>query len=452
MPVADLYAVTASLRNLVRYNVWRIAGINATVTDLPPERAEESGTSNLNLHLFHAVEDPSKRNEFAPDALGPFPVKEAPLPLILYYVLTAHSPGDDPPDIAGQQRLMGLAMKTLHDFPEFDDRLILPTPPLSDPQPVFDPGMRGNQNRIQVFPRQLTPEESINFWSAAQNHTARLTAYYDVRSTLMPPDEVEQRAGLVTSYGLGVAPGGRPRLTGTSSVQTVLLPAALGGGTLSTTRSPAEAAIGSTAIPSAARVTATGSDLGDGSAESLILSGPAGEIEVDPLANPGWAIGLSGDRLSFTLQPSAQVLRDGAIAVLPVPPGLYGLAVARRRALAVSDGPPRSVTSRSNAVPFSVGAAAAAVATLGAPPRLRIDLAPGVDAQALEPETEITIAGEVYLRHPPLPPGPVLAGEFGAVSPARIEVMLTFDPGDGETRAVRLGLAGVDCAPFWIGP
>lgn len=452
MPVADLSAVTASLRNLLRYNVWRIAGINVTVTDLPPERADEADTNNLNLHLFHAIEDPSKRNEFAPDALGAFPIKETPLPLILYYVLTAHGAGDDPPDIAGQQRLMGLAMKTMHDFPAFDDRLVLPTPPLSDPQPVFDPAMRGNQNRIQIIPRQLTPEESVNFWSAAQNHTARLTAYYDVRSTLMPPDEVEVRAGLVTSYGLGVAPGGRPRLTGTSSVQTVVLPAALGAGTLATSRSPAEAALGSTAVPSAARVTATGSDLGDGSAESLILTGPGGEIEIDPVANPGWSVTLSGTRLSFTVQPTVQALRDGAIVILPVPPGLYGLAVARRRALAVSNGPPRSITSRSNAVPLAIGAAVAATATLGGPPRLRIDLAPGVDAQGLEAATEISVAGEVYQRHPPLPPGPVLPGEFSAVSPTRIEVMLTFDPADGETRAVRLGISGVDCAPFWIGP
>lgn len=444
MPVADLSAVTTSLRNLVRYNIWRIAGINAAVTDLPPELAEDSGGSNLNLHLFHAVEDPSKRNEFALDAMGPYPIKETPLPLILYYVLTAHSVTNDPPDIAGQQRLMGLAMKTLHDYPAFDDTLMLPTPPLNVVQPVFDPAMRGNQNRIEVIPRQLTPEESVNFWSAAQNHTARLTAYYDVRSTLLPPDEVEQRAGLVTSYGLGVTPGGRPRLTATSSVQSIALPAALGGGTLATTLTPAESALGSGA---GARVNATGNDLGDGSAETLVLAGPTGEIEVDPVANPAWAVRLSGDRLSFTVQPTALILRDGAIVQEPVLPGVYGLAVARRRALAVASGPPRSATTRSNRVPLAIGASIAATATLAAPSRLRIDLAPGVNAQTVE--AEVSIAGEVYQR---TAAGPVLAGEFRAVSPTRFEVMLTFDPADGQTRPVRLGIAGIDCAPFWIAP
>ena len=119
----------------------------------------------------------------------------------------------------------------------------------------------------------------------------------------------------------------------------------------------------------------------------------------------------------------------------------------RRRALAVASGPPRSATTRSNRVPLAIGASIAATATLAAPSRLRIDLAPGVNAQTVE--AEVSIAGEVYQR---TAAGPVLAGEFRAVSPTRFEVMLTFDPADGQTRPVRLGIAGIDCAPFWIAP
>lgn len=457
MPVADLYAVTASLRNLLRYNIWRIAGLNASVTDMAPEQAEELGSSNLNLHLFHAVEDPSKRNEFARDAQGAFPIRETPLPLILYYVLTAHSPGDEPPDIAGQQRLMGLAMKTFHDFPAFGDTLEMRPPPLPPSQtplePVFDAALRGQQNRIEIIPRQLTPEESINFWSAAQNHTARLSAYYDVRSTLLMPDAVEERAGLVTGYGLGVIPGGRPRLTATSSVQVLALPAALGGGTLSTTLSPAEAALGSVTVPSGAQVTATGFDLGDGSAETLLLSGPSGEVEVDPTANPDWEIRISGDRLSLTVRPTALTLRNGTFYPFPIRPGTYTLTLRRRRTLAVSGGPPRSAVTQSNRVPLAVGATVAVTAVLPGPPSLlRIDLGPGTDALALADETEISIGGEVYPRDPLPLPSPLPAGSFRPVLANRIEVALTFDPADGQTRAVRLGISGVDCAPFWIAP
>lgn len=450
MAVADLYAVTASLRSLVRLNIWRIAGITVTVTDLPPEKAEEEDLSNLNLHLFHAVEDASKRNEFPIDSLGGFPIAEAPLPLILYYVLTAHSPSSEP-DIPGQQRLMGLAMKTFHDFPAFDDRLELPTPVTNILTPVFDASMRGRQNKIEIIPRQLTPEESVNFWSAAQNHTARLTAYYEVRSTLLPPDEPDTQAGLVTSYGLGVSVGGRPRLNATSSVQTVTMPPSIGGGTLATAISPAEAAIGSTATPSAARVTATGHDLGDGSAETLLLTGPEGNIEIDPLANPDWAIRLRGDALSLVVQPSALALLGGAIATVPILPGVHSLAVRRRRPLAVSSGPPRNVTTQSNAVPIAIGANVAGSSVL-AGPRLRIDLSPGVDALLAEPDSALSIAGVMYRLHPSSEPGALLAGEYRAVSATRFEAMLDFDPADGEIRLVRFGIAGVDSAPFWVTP
>lgn len=456
MAVADLYAVTASLRNLLRYNIMRIAGFDPSVTVMAPERAEELAMSNLNLHLFHAVEDPSKRNEFARDAQGPFPIRETPLPLILYYVLTAHSTGvGDMPDIAGQQRMMGLAMKTFHDYPAFDETLKLSIPPSNTKQQVFDATLSGQQSRIEIIPRQLTPEESINFWSAAQNHTARLSAYYDVRSTLLMPDAVEERAGLVTGYGLGVIPGGRPRLTETSSVQVIALPAALGGGILSTTLSPAEVALGSVTVPSGAQVTATGFDLGDGSTETLLLSGPSGEVEVDPTANPDWEIRISGDRLSLTVRPTALTLRNGTFYPFPIRPGVHTLALRRRRALAVSGGPPRSAVTQSNRLPLAVGATVTDAVTVVLPlepPLLRIDLGPGADALALANETEISIAGEVY----PLDPLPLLsprpAGSFRPVLANRIEVALTFDPADGQTRAVRLGIAGVDCAPFWIAP
>lgn len=453
MAVADLYGVTATLRNLVRFNIWRLTGLNIAVTDLPPEKADELGGSNLNLHLFHAVEDASKRNEFALDAMGDFPIKETPLPLVLYYVLTAHSLGDDPPDIPGQHRLMGLAMKTLHDFPSFTERLELPAPPLNALQPVFDTALRGDKNKIEIIPRQITPEESVNFWSAALNHTARLTAYYEVRSTLLPPDDIEERAGLVLSYGLGVIPGGRPRLDGASTVQTAVLPAALGGGILQTVLRPGEAAIGSSASPSAAQVTVTGTDVGDGTSETLVLTGADGEIEIDPTANPAWAVSfIAGTSFRFTVQPTAAVLRNGAVVNAPIVPGPYTAALRRRRPLTISGGPPRTATTQSNAVPLAIGASIAGISTLSGPPRLHIDLAPGVDATAVEDITEITIAGEVYRRHPPLPPSPLQTGEFAAVAPNRFEIMLNFDPADGDVRPIRLGIGGVDCAPAWIAP
>jgi hypothetical protein len=179
------------------------------------------------------------------------------------------------------------------------------------------------------------------------------------------------------------------------------------------------------------------------------LTGPDGEVEVDPAANPDWTIRLSGDKLGFTLRPTALALRNGSFVTEAIRPGIYTLALRRRRALAVSGGPPRSAVTQSNRVPLAVGAAVALTTVLPGP-LLRIDLGPGTDALALAAETEISIAGDVYALQPP--PAPLTAGGFRPVLPGRIEVALTFDPADGQTRPVRLGIAGVDCAPFWVAP
>jgi hypothetical protein len=454
MPTADLYGVTASLRKLVQLNLWRIARQTVDVGDLPPEKADAAGVNSLNLHLFHAEEDLSRRNEFPRDAMGPRPIAQAPLSLVLYYALTAHSRDPESPDVAGQQVLMGLAMKTFHDFPEIDERLELPGPPLGTAQPVLDARLRGGHNRIRIKPRQVTPEESINFWSVAQNHTARLTAYYEVRSTLLVPDDAEQQTGIVLGVGLGVGVGGRPRLDVSSSVQTVMLPTSLGGGPVVTTLTPAVAALGSVATPSGAEVTVRGRDLGDGSAaETLLLSGPDGEVEIDPVANPAWEVLLTGDQLRFVVQPSVSAVVAGAISAVPVRPGIHSIAVRRRIRGTVSDGATRSFVTTSNRLPLAIGTAVAGVSTLGGPPRLRIDLPPGVDAALAAATADLSVGGEVYAlqRHDPsTPPPPLVAGEFRAVSSARLEALLTFDPADGVTRLVRLGIGGVDCAPFWI--
>jgi hypothetical protein len=172
---------------LLQLNLWRIARQVVEVGDLPPEKARSAGANSLNLHLFHAEEYLLQRNEFSRDAMGPRPLSPAPLSLVLHYALTAHSREPESPDIAGQQLLMGLAMKTFHDFPEIDERVELPGPPSDNAQLVLDARLRGGHNRIFIRPRQVTTEESINFWSAVGNHTARLTAYYEVRATLSAP-------------------------------------------------------------------------------------------------------------------------------------------------------------------------------------------------------------------------------------------------------------------------
>ena len=80
---ANLYSITASLKELLRVNIWRLSNQNVTVSDLPPEEAEKESGTRLNLHLYHAAEDPSRRNDLPRDALGTFPISRTPMPLTL---------------------------------------------------------------------------------------------------------------------------------------------------------------------------------------------------------------------------------------------------------------------------------------------------------------------------------------------------------------------------------
>jgi hypothetical protein len=445
----DLYGVTATLSELLRVNIWRLTGQNVTITDLPPEEAEKETGSLLNLHLYHAMEDPNRRNDFPADDLGPYPISRTPLPVILYYTLTAHSTATNV--AADQQFLMGLGMKSLHDFPMIDDALRLRGPPAGAPVQILADAMRGKQNYVKIIARPTTPEETVTFWSAAQNHTARLTAYYEVRSLLLPPDLAAEKPALVTSYALGVGSGGRPTLFASSSVQTVTLPALSGGTVLTNEMTPAVAAMGAPAASEGDRVGISGEALGDGTDVRIVLSATGFEAVIDPASNPAWEFLIRNEALSFAVRPTVFAEAPGGFDAVPIRPGLYGIALRREKVLTTSNGATSISTAQSNSIPFAVGPLITGTAPAGA--RLRFILAAGVDCTDSGNVPQLSIAGEAY-RFVQLFTGIPAddAGSFIAQSATRYEAELLFDPTDGATRMVRLAVNGVDAPPFWLEP
>ena len=460
MPHANLFGVTATLIELLRVNVWRLSGQEVTVSALPPEEAETETGSRLNLHLYHAREDPSRRNDLPFDDAGPYPISRTPMPLTLYYVMTAHSMVDGAIDPPGLQLLMGLGMKSLHDFPVIDDSLELPAPPVGLPTRILDPGMRGAQNRIEVVSRQLAPEDSVNFWSAAQNHSARLTAFYEVRSLLLPPEAATERPGIVTSFALGVTSSARPTLFASRSTQTVTLPALSGGTVLSTEVSPAVAALGTVAPPPGNRVVLTGEGLGDGSEERLVLSStgfaalvpPLAEGVIDPASNPNWAFLFRHDAAEFSVQPEVNVEALAGFRAVPIRPGFYVASVRRNRQLRTEEGATYVSAVDSNGIPFAVAPAVAALAVVTG--RIEVTLAPGVDCTDPLNQPQLSIAGDVYRLVPAfdLVDPANNPGTFIAAAADRYVADPLFDPADGGTRMVRVAVNGVDAAPVWLEP
>jgi hypothetical protein len=459
MPHPNLFGVTATLCELLRVNIWRLSGQVVTVSALPPEDAEKEIGSRLNLHLYHAAEDPHRRNAFPTDDAGPYPISRTPLPLTLYYVMTAHSVINNNVDPPGQQLLMGLGMKSMHDFPVIDDDLELPGPPVGVMTQILDNAMRDGENRIEIMPRAMAPEDSVNFWSSTQNHTARLTAFYEVRSFLMPPEEATQKPGIAAAVALGVTGTGRPTLFSSQSTQTATLPALSGGATLSNPLSPAVAALGATVPPAGNRVVLSGDALGDGTEQKIVLSSvdfatlspPLTEAVVDPASNPAWGFLYTGDRIEFSVQPTVNAEAPGGFAVVPIRPGIYGVAVRHERRLATEEGETTLAPAESNLIPFAVGPAVAALTVVGN--RIRIDLQPGVDCTDPLNVPQLSISGDVYRFVPAFTGIPADdAGTFIAATASRYEAEPLFNPTDGATRMVRLAVNGVDAPPDWLEP
>src|SRR5215471_12758872 len=89
-------AVTATLHKLLddRLNAQ---GQVAEVTTLPPDKARSgSHTGNqVNLFLYQAMLNAAWRNRDIPNVVRPGSVGQPPLPLNLYYIITAYGVNDD---------------------------------------------------------------------------------------------------------------------------------------------------------------------------------------------------------------------------------------------------------------------------------------------------------------------------------------------------------------------
>jgi Pvc16 N-terminal domain len=159
-------AVTATLRNLL------FRGINeavpgADVSTRPPDKARDGiRDPQLNLFLYHAGIDGAWRNMDMPGRVLPGESGNPPLPLNLYYLITAY--GEDTDDNAGH-RLLGAAMRVLHDHPLLGPRELLTALPDSD--------LHRQVERVRITNQTLTLDEMSKLWTTFQTQYRVSTAY-----------------------------------------------------------------------------------------------------------------------------------------------------------------------------------------------------------------------------------------------------------------------------------
>jgi hypothetical protein len=403
------------------------------------------------------MEDAHYKNLSPPGSGGP-PVSRQPLALSLFYILTAHHQINEVYDAQNQQNLFSLAIKTMHDNALIDDNLAI-SPDGGPPQTVMHTDLRGRDNHFEISPRPLTPEESMGFWTTEQTSTTRLSAYYEVRTIFIEPEEPTGAFGRVYDLGLFVAPISAPVLEKVSALSAFTPPAASGLPAQVLDTSPARAVLEPGSSPAVNRIKVAGSALsGDGQpgASQIVLRTPAWrelpvpvrDAVIDASLNPGWNVEITSTAAQFDLQASLQAMVDGVATALEVTPGIYAVSVRTTRRQQTEGGTLRETASESNQIAFSIGAHIIQVVA-GGPGRLVVQVTNTFDMTAAGLDAQLSIDGEIYDEAAAFANAPADAGLF-VRQVGQIEFPPFFNLVTAATHPLRLIINGAESQPFWF--
>ena len=431
MALLDLSLVTTTLLRLLRARVDPLWATFFPPVPPPPaitytsvSSAIISGDQALGMFLYYAAEDPQFKN-LPPAYRDQPPVRFTPMGVILQYQLVAHAAELGDPDAAAlrAQRLFGLALKTLHDFPSLDRNT-------SFGGLIFPVELQGTENVIRITKRNIPAAEIPNFW-AAGSQGIRLAAYYEVNATLLEPDRPLTLSGRVLRYGIQVFVHGAPRLDSSSATVRFRIPSETSDRTVEVT--PGEAAIGE-------NISFSGSDL-TGDSTTLLIK----RHDWDEPQEVGLDWGVAGGTDFILAQVNTNA---GAESIVP---GFYTAAARVTRFRKMPDGSTRAFPQASNEVPFTVV------------PQISN---PAYNAVATAVANVVTITGNVFqhadvrpenvrviIGSEPVPIEPTLAltaGHFEIVSATEIRIQFPIAGlASGATLPLRVIVNGAENFPRW---
>lgn len=169
-------AVTATLQSLLHTNITSETDLGDTkVTILPLDKARHGISSNqLNIFLYQVVRNAAWTNQDMPRQNKPGERSYPPLPLNLYYLITAFGKDDDTAQ-PYSHRVLGKAMSLLHDYPVLNpDDIKAATSGL---MPDADLDKQIERVRLTLHPTPL--DELSKLWTGFASQF-RLSAAYEV--------------------------------------------------------------------------------------------------------------------------------------------------------------------------------------------------------------------------------------------------------------------------------
>jgi len=421
MALIDLSSITKALTNLLKYyfmasDIWSTMGTSPTISPQPPD---ELSSDAVGLYLYHISEDNQYKNLPAPGNDIP-PVRFVPMGLNLFYQLTAHSTADETGTYK-EQKMMGIAIKALHDYPIIDDSTAIVD--LSETNnTVFPSDLQGNDNRLRIVLQPIAHNEAMNYWSAG-NKPPRLAAYYQVSVVLLEPEEIQSRSSRVLTYGVQTFVDGAPRIN--SCINTLSFTMAGQTQTRESELRPAQAP------PTA-----------------LLLKNERWD-DPQELDSTWWQIAVTRDGLNAVIRETV----SGTGPAIVVLPGIYSAVAKVIKHLTLPNGTGRDIEHLSNQCPFAISPR---IDSIGALDANNVSIITGYTFQHtdISPEAVLVYFGNTKLESKTT--GALNPGEFKVTGLLTLEVRLpnvdthgnAFE--SGKFYPIRVFVNGIESPPKWI--
>jgi len=422
MAILDVSLVTKVIKRVIEESV-KVSPVWSprdapTISVLPPDKLD---ADSLGVYLYHLSEDAHFKNQPpVGTSTDPVPVRYTPMVLNLFYLITTDAKVDSDNKMLDAQLLLGIAIKSLHDYPTLTDDSVV------NGINVFeDVGLDKTDTRLRITMQPTMYNEAVSYWTAGQS-PLRLSAYYNVSVVLLEPEEPPTRAGRVLDYGVHTFVTGSPRLATSKNILSVTIPDT--GETQEIELRPAQVPIGS-------RVELLGVNL-TGDDTQFILNNSLWSEPVT--ADLSWGVIATNERVIATVQDQI----DGN----DILPGMYTAKALVSEHRTMPDGSTRTFIKASNETPFTI---TPRIDTISAPDASGNVTVTGFRFQHADISTEDV---QVFLGVDPRSRGTAGAlnpGEYAITSPGILELRLPTDTSPGHV-PFRLLIKGAESPPAWI--
>lgn len=170
-------AVTATLRNLIAAGIVN-EGANTEVTTQPPDEVKTADKNSINIFLYQTTIDAAWRNQDMPRQIKPGEKGIPPLALNLFYLITAYAKNSATPTLPDliSHRLLGSAMRTLHDHPVLSGTEINTA--------LKESNLNDQIEHVRITQQPMSLDDMSKLWTAFQSKY-RISAAYQVAVVLI---------------------------------------------------------------------------------------------------------------------------------------------------------------------------------------------------------------------------------------------------------------------------